>query len=820
MVSNPFSEGISVMIRGDASDFDDAIESSKRSLGKLGSKINLARGALAGLGAAGFAVAVNEARKFESAMADVEKVTSAKTAKNLKQQIMDLSEEIPIAAQDLAKLAEQAGKFGAEGEKEIMRFVETVGKIQTATDLTAQEAGTRFAKIAGAVGLPLSEVGKLGNATNKLADSMKTDANEITDTATRAANTLGQQLGLGEDAILALSASMNEVSPSAELAGSSLRRAAEALMNPKKVKDISKALGMSVGEFRKMRKTNPHGLMKEVAMTMNENGSAASRLRGRIGKAATDFSKLGTQLDRTKRGQKLVNEQFENGTSLQKEMEIRTNTLNGKLILLRNKLQNVARQLGQKLTPHVKTLIDWLIRGVQQFSKLNAKLDGVLAPAILLGPIIAYLGTVFSALIGAISIPALTAAAAGIAAVAGPAVIATAAIAGLFYAWKNNLFGIRNHTKKAVSFLQKWFGKAMKFLNKLKTIAIIAFNRARFEIIKFGMKAKQIWKRDIEPLVTSTVNTFNRIKKTILSALKFVQNNVIRPILNWIRKEWNDNGKRMVNQWVKTAKQLMKWARQIANFIQNKVLGPFINWATREWGKFTNFLNREIRKAWNAIRPFINGALDALERAFNGTIEFVSGAWREWGDELWETVKFAFDLIKGAVETGLDAIATTFSVVMKVLRLDFEGAWQSIKDFAKRTLEGITGFVDKWNIVGAIKSAFNSAGKAAGNALKGAFNAAMPNSVGIPSVTVAGQTFGGGSIRLPHLATGGFIEEGGLARLHAGEQVVPAADVAKRAPTGGGTVIKIENINASGRMEGRRAGMALVDELRSHGFNS
>ena len=103
--------------------------------------------------------------------------------------------------------------------------------------MAASEAGTRFAKIAGAVGLPLTEIGKLGNATNALADSFKTDANEVTDTATRSANVLSQQFGLSEDAVLALSASMNEASPSSRKAAGSLRRAAEALMDPNKVEN-------------------------------------------------------------------------------------------------------------------------------------------------------------------------------------------------------------------------------------------------------------------------------------------------------------------------------------------------------------------------------------------------------------------------------------------------------------------------------------------------------------------------------------------------------------------------------------------------------
>lgn len=92
---------------------------------------------------------------------------------------------------------------------------------------------------------------------------------------------------------------------------------------------------------------------------------------------------------------------------------------------------------------------------------------------------------------------------------------------------------------------------------------------------------------------------------------------------------------------------------------------------------------------------------------------------------------------------------------------------------------------------GDIIGVFNSIASGIAGAFKGAFNAAIPSSVPIPSVTIgAGQpgpdyTIGGGSLDLPQLDTGGFIETDGLAMLHAGERVMPAAQVDRgRAPTG------------------------------------
>lgn len=90
-----------------------------------------------------------------------------------------------------------------------------------------------------------------------------------------------------------------------------------------------------------------------------------------------------------------------------------------------------------------------------------------------------------------------------------------------------------------------------------------------------------------------------------------------------------------------------------------------------------------------------------------------------------------------------------------------------------------------------IKALFRGVGQSAWEALRGGFNSRVPSSVNIPSVSVAGRTFGGGSIPLPQLQTGGIIQRAGAFMGHAGEMVVPA-DVTRNisqettALTGGG----------------------------------
>jgi len=418
---------------GGAEDAAAALSGVEDSAIGVKNAIGAAGGALAAAAAGGIAEATSAAISYESQMADVEKVTSEVAANDLEDSIQNLATEIPIATDELATLAEQAGKFGAEGTDEINQFVETVGQIQTATDLAADQAGKRFAKIAGAIDMPLTEIDKLGNATNALADSMKTDAGEITDTATRAANVLSQQFGLGEDAVIALSASMNEVSPSSRKAAGGLQRAAEALMNPKKVEDIAGALGITTDEFRNMREEDPEELFRQVAEQVAGSGDAARDLSTVLGKRATRaFSKLGGQADRTDEAIQKVNDQFEDGTSLSREMSIRTETFEGKLQLLKNQLGNVARSIGDVFLPPLTDLLGYVSDVVERFQTMNDESDGLVGALGLVGTAIGATGAALATL------------------VSGPLGLAVTAIGTLATAFATDFAGIRTTVENAI----------------------------------------------------------------------------------------------------------------------------------------------------------------------------------------------------------------------------------------------------------------------------------------------------------------------------------------------------------------------------------
>lgn len=207
----------------------------------------------------------------------------------------------------------------------------------------------------------------------------------------------------------------------------------------------------------------------------------------------------------------------------------------------------------------------------------------------------------------------------------------------------------------------------------------------------------------------------------------------------------------------------------------------------------------------------------------------------------------AINAIKGLIEwfTNLGSniasaagdLASVGAEIASEIAEGFTGLSEDIIDALSGFLDYITGTGDD-SLLGDIQSGFDGvlnwitndlpglfedawAGLMAGieigvgiaNVIIEGINQALPNefSIPIPRVDIPyGPTIGGGEITadlpdnpIPALQTGGFIEDEGLAFLHAGEEVVPSAEVDRdRTGSGGGRVV-------SGRMDSERGGMTL-----------
>lgn len=345
----------------------------------------------------------------------------------------------------------------------------------------------------------------------------------------------------------------------------------------------------------------------------------------------------------------------------------------------------------------------------------------------------------------------------------GPIGWAIAIAAVLYGAWQTNFLGIRDLVYRVLAGIKTTLRGDM---SAIRTTVQTVLNWL-----------SGFWTNTLVPLGQRTREVFNTIRTVISNALSWIWTQVVQPTLNDIVSLYRTHGDELVQETYET---------------------------------------------YEAIKGYIQGAVDFIWPLIQGFIDTSQSAWDRWGGEILAIVEFAFDMIRGVVQSAIDILITTILVAMNIIQGDWGEAWSEIVDLGRRLLDGFVSFVSEWggrlldyiggllgdvkdwfidgfndavqagkdaldglldwirgwDIVGTLRSVFSAAGGAAAEGLKSAFNAVMPSSVGIDPVSIAGeQVFGGASISLPSLDTGGYIEQDGVAMLHAGERVLPESQV-------------------------------------------
>src|SRR5680860_1413768 len=165
------------------------------SMGRLGGSFNKANlgaiaagagmfGLAAGVGMAGKA-AISAGINYETAFAGVEKTVEGTAAELdvLSTAIRQMATEMPIAATEIAGLAEAAGALGVKKE-DILEFVRVTALIGTTTDVSSDQAATSLGQLSNVLGLTNDDYEKFGST--------------LVDLGNKGASTESQILGITE----------------------------------------------------------------------------------------------------------------------------------------------------------------------------------------------------------------------------------------------------------------------------------------------------------------------------------------------------------------------------------------------------------------------------------------------------------------------------------------------------------------------------------------------------------------------------------------------------------------------------------------------
>ncbi|AZL74522.1 phage tail tape measure protein [Pseudomonas oryziphila] len=347
-------------IRKNVSSFQKGLE--KTGLGKIGFRDLIAGGAIA----APFVAGISKAIEFESQMADVKKVVDFDTPEQFKQMGDDIgrmSERLPMAAGDIAKIVAAGGQSGI-AKNELLGFAEAAVKMGVAFDQTADQSGEMMAKWRTSFKMGQDDVVALADKINYLGNTGPANTRQISGIVTRI-GPLGEIAGLASGQIAALGATMAGVGVEEEVAATGIKNFMLAMTKgaaaTKGQAEAFKALRLDSKAVAKSMQTDAQGTVLNILdrikdVDKDKQAGLMTQLFG--SESITAISPLLTNLDLLKSNLQKVADEKKYSGSMDKEYASRAATTANNLQLLRNTIDGVGRALGNALLPGLNEAVD------------------------------------------------------------------------------------------------------------------------------------------------------------------------------------------------------------------------------------------------------------------------------------------------------------------------------------------------------------------------------------------------------------------------------------------------------------------------------
>lgn len=348
----------------------------------------------AGMAAAGtLGFPIKDAMAFEDVMADVRKVVDFDTPEQFKQMgedIMKLSERIPMASNEIAKLVAAGGQAGIARE-ELLAFAEDAGKMGVAFDMSAEEAGQTMAEWRTAFKMTQPEVVELADKVNYLSNTTAASSSKISDIVSRV-GPLGAVGGMASGQIAALGAAMAAAGTDSEVAATGIQKIILGLTAGESATDTQQMafqeLGLDATEMAKRMQTDAGGALQDVFERLSKidkfrQAAVLKNLFG--GEGIKAIAPLLTNLDNLKQNMADVNDVTKYGNSMGKEFAARMETTTASLELAKNATHNLSITVGNQLLPVIKSVLDGvtpMIQGLATWSKEHKTLSTVIVGGI------------------------------------------------------------------------------------------------------------------------------------------------------------------------------------------------------------------------------------------------------------------------------------------------------------------------------------------------------------------------------------------------------------------------------------------------------
>lgn len=390
---------LAVKIAGSvASSFNSAMGAAENRISGLG---QIAKQAAAIASAAWGALKIGEfvtdsvqaAVDFESAMADVAKVVDGLRDENgnltdsyyaMSDSIVQMSKDIPMAAEDLAAITAAAGTAGIAAD-ELTTFTETAAKMGVAFDTTAEQAGDWMAKWRTSFSMGQEEVTALADQINYLSNNSASTASEIS-TIVTAVGPLGDVAGISAAQIAALGSTMVGVGVQQDVAATGIRKLATTMVAgssaTKAQATVLQQLGLDATEMAERMQTDAEGAILTFleAVSKLPEAEQVAALKNYFGQESVGaIAPLLTNLDVLRERFEMVADAQLYAGSMDAEYAARAATTANNIQLYENRIAALKIQIGNYLLPVVNKVLGAASTGLDWLSDKIASAEGTVS---------------------------------------------------------------------------------------------------------------------------------------------------------------------------------------------------------------------------------------------------------------------------------------------------------------------------------------------------------------------------------------------------------------------------------------------------------
>ncbi len=307
---------------------------------------------------AGMRSVVKAAMEMETGLAQVGKTTGFVDVEidKLRENIIGMGKDIPIATKGFLEVATAAGALGIKGVRDVTAFTKAVASLDAVTDIQGGEGGKQIARILSILDEDIGSIGEFADAINFLGSNAAATESEILSMTTELTKATGV-FGTSSKEVLALSTAMVGLGQAPELAATGIgrifRTINEGLIKGGEEADkLALIMGKSADEIKKGFADDAFGTVLEFLEEVEKSGENAGLVLASVGVQGDRLSRvllpLVKNLDAVAAAEDVV---ARSAGSMQRELDRFAATTAGQFQLLDNRLNALKSSIGSNILP-------------------------------------------------------------------------------------------------------------------------------------------------------------------------------------------------------------------------------------------------------------------------------------------------------------------------------------------------------------------------------------------------------------------------------------------------------------------------------------